>query len=338
MLRCVACVLMGFGAAAVPRVADACSFPCGLSIERPTNGDAHPANAALQIVACDDLVETILSVTVDGVPASLGPAVPLPEPTDGRVSITPSPTPGQEVVIAQCGEEAPVGGCPDPPEPIELLRYIAGPDDVDAPPAGGTVTIAHTFGPSEVGCMDEGDVEFHVEVTGLDQGTETAVVYIVVLDTGPPEGNSAPRRTEWVGPDAVTSLAFDIGEHLDFMTIPPEDVCVTVAAMDLAGHVTAIAETCGSTPTNAPPSDDDSSSGGDDSSGGGDGIAGDAGTTTDDPPIDTTTSGIEPADTGGVDLDEDTTDGGCACAADRRSIPALPGFFALVLFVLRRRR
>jgi hypothetical protein len=99
------------------------------------------------------------------------------------MSISPPPAPGQEVVIEQCGEEAPTFGCPDPPEPVEVLRYVAGPDDVEAPPAAGTVTLAHTYGPTEAFCTDPGDVEFHVEMTSLDQGAETAVLYVVVLET-----------------------------------------------------------------------------------------------------------------------------------------------------------
>lgn len=325
--------MIGAAAAAVPRITDACSFPCGLSIERPKDDEAHPANAALHIVACSDYVETMLSVTVDGEPASLGPAVPVPETADGRISISPPPAPGQEVVIEQCGEEAPTYGCPDPPEPVEVLRYVAGPDDLEAPPAAGTVTLAHTYGPTEVSCMDIGDVEFHVEITGLDQGAETAVLYVVVLDTGRPDGNSALRRAEWVGPDAITSLSFDIGEHLELATIPPEDACVTVTAMDLAGHVTPIADTCGSTPTNAPPSVGDDSSGGP-----GEDSDEHAGTTTDVPPVDAaTTTGIEPADTGDADVDAEGIDRGCACAASRGSAPGLLFLFALALLALHRR-
>lgn len=327
----VAWVPICFAAAVVPRIAEACSFPCGLSIVRPKDNEAHPANAALHIVACPDYVQTMLSVTVDGVPASLGPADPPHEAAYGWVSISPPPFPGQEVVIEQCGEEAPTFGCPDPPEPVEVLRYVAGPDDLEAPPAAGTVTLAHTYGPTEVSCMEFGDVEFHVEIADLDQGAETAVLYIIVLDTGLPDGYSSPRRTEWVGPGPVASLSFDIGEHLDLATIPPEDACVTVTAMDLAGHVTPIAETCGSTPTNAPPSagDDSSGSDGEDS--------GEDGTTTGDPPVDGTTTGAEPADTGDAHVDADATERGCACAASRRSVPGVLPLLALPVLALRRR-
>ena len=314
-----------FAAVVVPRIAEACSFPCGLSIVRPNDGEVHPANAALHIVACRDYVETMLSVTVDGVPASLGPAVPPPEMADGRMSISPTPLPGQEVVIEQCGEEAPTLGCPDPPEPVEVLRYVAGPDDLEGPPAAGAVTLAHTYGPTEVSCMEPGDVEFHVEVTGLDQRAEAAVLYVVVLDTGRPEGYSAPRRTEWVGPDAVTSLSFNIGERLELATIPPEDACVTVTAMDLAGHVTSIAETCGSTPTNAPPSP------GDDSSGSGDdGVTGDT-------PVDATTTDAEPADTGEA-VDAVDTERGCSCTTSRQPVSGVLPLLVLPLLALRRRR
>jgi hypothetical protein len=235
------------------------------------------------------------------------------------------------VVIEQCGEDAPTfGECPDPPAPVEILRFVAGPDDLEPPPAAGTVTLAHTYGPAEVGCMDIGDVEFHVEMTGLEQGAETAVLYVVVLDAGRLEGNNPTRRTEWVGPDAVASLSFDIGEHLDQLTMPPEDACVTVTAMDLAGHVTVIAETCGSTPTNTPPSGDDSSGGNGEDSGD------DSGTTSGGPPAEATTSGVGPTDTGDADVDVDGVDRGCGCAAARRSAPGLLPLFALL--ALRRRR
>jgi MYXO-CTERM domain-containing protein len=252
--------------------------------------------------------------------------------------ISPPPSPGQEVVIVQCSEDAATRGCPDPAEPVEVLRYVAAADDVEAPPVGGAVTISHTYGPAEVACMEEGDVGFHVDVTGLDQGSETDVLYVVVLDTGHPEGYSDPQRTQWVGPAATGSLTFEFGDHLDLATIPPEDACVTVTAMDLAGHITTIAETCGSTPTNAPPSTgDDSSDGGGDSSSDGDDAA-DVGTTDGEPPIDPSTSGTEADDTGGVDLEHELGDRGCACAVDRQSGPGLLALFGLVLLARRRER
>jgi hypothetical protein len=327
----LACVLIGLVAAAVPTYSDACSFPCGLSIERPENGQAHAANAALHILACSDYAQAMLSVTVDGVPASLGSAVPGPDGSDGRMSISPAPAPGQEVVIVQCGEEAPTyGRCPDPPEPVEVLRYVAGPDDLEPPPGAGTVTITHTYGLVEEACYDGGDVQFHLELTGLDQGSETAVLYRVVLETGRPDGYGAPRRTEWVGPEAVTSLSFDIAERLELASIPPDDTCATVTAMDLAGHVTTIAETCGSVATNAPPAEGDgSSSGGEDPSGSAD-------TSTGGLPVDATATGSEPADTGDPDLDADTTDRGCACAASPRSVPSRLSLLLLVLLCARR--
>jgi MYXO-CTERM domain-containing protein len=302
-----------------------------LRLGRPSDGESHPANAALHIVACRSFVETMLSVTVDGMPASLGPAAPVPQFSYGRVSISPPPAPGQVVVIEKCGEEAPPADCPDPPEPVEILRYVAGPADVEAPPVAGSVALSHTYGPTEVSCMEPGDVEFHVEVTGLDQGSETDVLYIVVLDTGRPYGYSDPQGSEWVGPDPVTSLSFDLGEHLDLATIPPEEACVTVTAMDLAGHVTPIAEICGSTPTNDPPSGTDSS---------GDGDSGCVASTTGGD-VDATTTGQTPAGTGTVtgdaDLDADSPARGCACATDGPSAPSPLALFALVLLAARRR-
>lgn len=327
------CVLIGLGAASLPRIAEACSIQCGLVIVRPAQGDPHPANAALQLVACNEYLDTVLSVTVDGVPASL---VPAPEPADGRVAISPTPAPGQEVVLVQCGENA-TARCPDPPEPVEILRYVAGPDDLDAPPAAGTVTLGHTYGPSEVACMDTGDVEFHVELANLDQGAETAVAYVVVLDNGVPEGNSAPRRSQWVGPEGVASLAFDIGAHLESATLPPEDACVTVTAIDLAGHVTSIAETCGSVATNDPPSAGDESTGGDGSTSGGAEDTG-VGETMDAPPNDATTSGFASTDTGNANADVDVADRGCACALVPWSAGDALGVFAFVMLVPRRRR
>lgn len=327
------CVLGGLGAAAVPTDTDACSFPCGLSIERPENGQAHPANAALHILECRDYAQAMLSLTVDGAPASLVPSVPGPDGSDGRMSISPAPAPGQEVVIEQCGEEAPTyGRCPDPPEPVEVLRWIAGPEDLEPPPAAGTVTITHTYGLVDDACDGGGDVQFHVELTGLDQGAETAVLYRVVLETGRPDGYAPPRRTEWVGPAAVTSLSFDIAERLELASIPPDDACVSVTAMDLAGHVTTIAETCGSVATNAPPAEGDgSSSGGEDPGASED-------TSTGDVPVDATTTGSEPADTGNPDLDADTTDRGCACTASPRSVPSPLSLLVLALLCARRLR
>jgi hypothetical protein len=329
----LACVLIGLGAAAVPTHADACSFPCGLSIERPESGQAHAANAALHVLACRDYAQAMLSVTVDGMPASLGPAVPGPDGSDGRMSISPAPAPGQEVVIVQCGEDAPkYGRCPDPPEPVEVLRYVAGPDDLEPPPADGTVTITHTYELIENSCYDGGDVQFHVELTGLDQGAETAVLYRVVLETGRPDGYGAPRRTEWVGPEAVSSLSFDIAESLELASIPPDDVCVSVTAMDLAGHVTTIAETCGSVATNAPPAE------GDGSSSGGDDRGASADTSTGDVPVDAPTTGGEAEDTGDPDLDADTTDRGCACTASPRSVSSPLSLLVLALLCARRLR
>jgi len=313
-----------------PSEARACSCVGGMAFLPLPTPEIHPANAALRRAGCSENLLTY-AVTVDGVPATLENADALYP----AVSITPAPLPGQEVVVTQCSdEEAPVE-CPDPPLSVEALRFFAGPDDVEPVPAAGSVTLSHSYHPRPNACDDDdADVEFYVELNELDQGSDTDVAYAVVIDTVPPEGYATLAETRWVGPDAVASLSMTLRGTLDAITIPPEEVCVTVTATDLAGNATLAASACGSTALDEPSPGTDSSGGADSDSDSG----ADSDASTGEEPVGTTTSDSESSGTGGAAQDPGTTDGGCSCTASPSSAPASLGLLVLGLLGLRRRR
>jgi MYXO-CTERM domain-containing protein len=215
--------------AAAPQVARACAAtPTRLPDVTPAAGGELPANVALRFDGPSYYVE--VTVTVDGQPAALERASELPDLfAVDFIRVTPTPSPGQTVVIA-------VNFCPNNPEPCEaeFSFTVVAPDD-EPPPAATDLDFGLQRYPETGGggsCEVSNNAAWHVHFTGAGPGPGGPALHIVELAAD--ETFSAVLAHEVVDADAG-ELAARVPLLLA-ETDAPEDYCLRVRTIDLAGN------------------------------------------------------------------------------------------------------
>lgn len=317
---------------AQPRRADACSFVPRSEVFAPETGDVYPASAGMLMMVGAEL-EELFSVTVDDAPASL---VVRQELLVGWfwfdvIAIEPTPTPGQVVVLSQCGTEDSLehARCPPGSPFTPVLEFTVGPEDTTPPSTDGAIALGHVIEHVEDPCAGSWEIRFVVSLDGLDQTGEPDVFYRVELR----DSSGAIVGVDTLRVDEPTE-AVDI--PITFETVPVDavDHCVSVTAFDLSGNEAFLGDVCGSNgPAPEAGDTDDAGTGGlDDTTSGGSSTAGDPspGSSSDaaSPQADAATS-EDPS------IDE-LGDRGCACAASSR--PGPPSTLALCILLLAVRR
>jgi hypothetical protein len=319
-------VAAAVGFIAMPESAEACSWQTWVELLRPRAGEVHPAGASLLFFNNGGEPTELYSAAVDGQPAAL--VVELEEifGVFTLIRIEPPPHEGQVVTVSQCGGlDDPQHQSCDPNHPFgPIFDFTVGPPDDVAPPTAGNVSLAHELGAFEYFCYEEAELRFDVEVTDLDQGDETSVVYLVEIRS--PNGSVVTEEAVFFD-EPGTDLFVD--EFL--LEAPPDaaDHCASVTALDLSGNATLVAEVCGSSDLGP-----DTTTGGETT-----GAASTGTTSGDDGTPDHTTTTNEAEDSDGSTTDaapegDDTVERGCACTSAQ---PPTTSLLMLTLLGLRRR-
>lgn len=303
------------GVAMLPRAVEACTCGGVLQLIRPLSGE-HPAGAGLLFSSSCGWSLNPYAVTVDGAPATLAFDEQF-ENTASDVlvlmSIDPPPQPGQVVVLDRCEEDGNAAACGPGVSFEQVAQFTVGAvADAASPPAGGAASLVHEEG-WYLMCSTY-PLRFDVSLTELDQSGESEVLYVLEMRNS--NGTLAATHAVFVEPPTST---VDTSIYLSHSPRDVEEYCVSVAARDLSGNSTLVAEHCGSesiTPADSTGTDGD----GGDSSAGSETAASESGTGEPASTSDTTIALDPGGSTTGEPLAADEiSDRGCSCRAERRA-------------------
>ena len=226
-------------ATAAPTRAHACGVPApGLYSSTPQDGGTLPANAALFFHGYDISLAKV-KVTVDGQPASFGPApANVPGVGDLIATITPAPKAGQTVVIQ--GDFCNDSGAMCAPK---TLTFTAGAPDTEAPPpvdvVGYNVYDYLDFKSSGGDCLTDSDLTYWVELqTEAAKDGESQRLYTIDAFSDANFQNKVFSQSGFIrGKDTKVEIQ-KLASGLEGRKAQ-EAFCFRATSSDAAGHVTA---------------------------------------------------------------------------------------------------
>jgi MYXO-CTERM domain-containing protein len=231
-----ALILASLATFAAPRSADACSPPPpGLTSSTPADGDTYPANAALFFSGFDISLAAV-TVTLDGVPASLGaPPAMVPSVATLMATIAPAPKAGQKVVLSGDFCMAPQVCAP------KTITFTAGPPDIEAPPVTDAVSFYvydyADYKASPGDCTTDSDLAYWVQLQTkmAPAAGESPRLYTLDAFSDNSLQNKVSSRSGFLSAQSlkvgIREFAMNLGGK-----IAPEAFCFRASTIDAAGN------------------------------------------------------------------------------------------------------